>query len=439
MLAPDELRARALRRVLSVEAWRNERVINFFRGCVWVAVGAVEYLQRSAVGPDHLTIMPVLYLGWGACVLVLNLTWLRRRFYGWVPVLLTLCDIVVVTVGVRAVYLHNLVAHETAFAAREVTRAGLGLLLVVAVNMVRFSWRSSMLTGVAAAAAYLYLRLLTHTLAGENVTDLLIFSGLVGLLAYTTRRFRAILERVMVDLRRIQEERVASLSGIVAGVAHEVNTPLGVLRSNAQVFDSALSIVRAAMQDDTRGGLFERHPKLARALSSLESLDVASGSALQRISTVVQSLRSFAHLDEAETTRFDVRQGVARDTESRIKVSKDYGEVPSIEGRPAQINQALMHVLRNAVQAIDEQGCIDVKLRTEDGQLLLQVSDTGRGITREQLAHLFYPVFSRAGKRVRMGFGLSTTYSIVQDHGGSIEIDSELGRGTTVSIRLPIG
>jgi len=165
----------------------------------------------------------------------------------------------------------------------------------------------------------------------------------------------------------------------------------------------------------------------------------------ERITTLVQSLRNFARLDEAEFQMADLRDGLDstlsllhQQLVADITVRKKYEEIPLTFCSPGQLNQVFMSVLKNAVQAIEGRGEIAVSTSAEAGGILVQIRDTGVGIPAEKIDTIFDLEFSAKSSRVKMGSGLSMAYRIVQEHEGEICVESELGVGTEISIRLPV-
>jgi signal transduction histidine kinase len=252
---------------------------------------------------------------------------------------------------------------------------------------------------------------------------LILSMGMV--LAYTTRRFERLLQRQAIDMRRIQRERIASLRSLVAGVCHELNNPLGALVSSAQVYERSLELLADP-------------EKRERALAALTKIAAATDQATSRIQQTIGSLKSFARLDEAEVKVTKMEQMIddalallSTELES-IAVEKQLADLAPITCRPGEINQVLMHLLRNAAQAGAKR--IEIRAKTVPEGIQVEIEDDGRGISKEMLERIFDPTFSSEGGRVKMGFGLSASQSIVEDHGGWLAIDSVLGRGTTVRI-----
>jgi two-component system NtrC family sensor kinase len=155
-------------------------------------------------------------------------------------------------------------------------------------------------------------------------------------------------------------------------------------------------------------------------------------------------LKTFARLDEAEWKSADLREGmdstlalVAHLHRDRIEVVRDYGDVPPIACHPGQLNQVFMNLLVNAIQAIEGPGTIRVRLGADAEALTIDVEDTGRGIAPEHLPRVFDPGFTTKGVGVGTGLGLAISHRIIEAHGGTIDVASRPGTGSTVTVRLP--
>ncbi len=428
MLDQETLRRRALDRVLFEAAWKNERVANKFRGTIWIAVG----VAMMAVRPSP---TPIVHFMWGVLVLALDVTWMRHTFARWIPWVLTTVDLIVLVVGMQAGY-EQALGVGPLFAEHHLSGTAVGTLVVLSVNMMRFSWRLSVWSTLVAIAGFSWIRLAHDRFDTLSYVDLVLFSSLCAMLVYTSHRFKSILSHVMLDLRAVQEARLASLSRLVAGIAHEMNTPLGALNANTQVAGRAAEIIRAEIAAPEQ--------RVERALTSLEQAGQAGRDAVERAITIVDSLKRFARLDQSEVQLADVRECLdaclellPSEAKARVDVERRFEEVQRIACRPGQLNQAFMNLLENAVQAIEGAGRIEIRVEARGSEVEIQIEDSGCGIPKERLAQIFDPTFSSGGSRTKMGFGLASSQGIVQDHGGTIAIESEIGSGTTVTVRLP--
>ncbi|MBI4515383.1 MAG: GAF domain-containing protein [Deltaproteobacteria bacterium] len=255
----------------------------------------------------------------------------------------------------------------------------------------------------------------------------------------------AALGRTLAELREtqmqlVQSEKMAALGDLVAGLAHEINTPLGAVASNTDLVARALAKIKEAMTDPTLS------ESALRYLDRAASMAAVSRDACRRIDAIVRSLRNFSRLDEAECKPADLHEGldstlalITHLTKNRITVQRAYGQLPLLLCHANQLNQVFLNILVNATQAIDGPGTISIRTRAGPAAVVVEISDTGRGIPPEHRAHIFDPGFTTKGVGVGTGLGLAICYRIVQEHRGRIEVDSEAGRGTTFRITLPTG
>ena len=238
------------------------------------------------------------------------------------------------------------------------------------------------------------------------------------------------------ELKRFQAEKIASLSRLVAGVAHEINNPLGALKANLEVV--MVMAGRLATSES-------RTDKETKIVEQLVKITQASVSASARIMGVVRSLRSFARLDESEFKMANVNDGLAVAVElldpavkKRIEAVMNLGQVPAIPCFPALLNEAFMNLLTNACQAIKQAGQVFIATSVDNQDVVIQIRDTGVGIAREHLTKIFDPGFTTKGVGVGVGLGLPIAFSVIKEHRGSIQVESEPGKGATFTIRLPI-
>ena len=243
----------------------------------------------------------------------------------------------------------------------------------------------------------------------------------------------------------VQQEKMAALGRLVAGVAHEMNTPIGTINSNADTLARSLSVVRKIVSGDEAPPELKDNKRLSQVLDLLEDISRINKLACERIVSIVGSLRNFARLDQAELQMADLHEGldstltlVHHELKNRIDVIKEYGEIPPVRCHPNQINQVFMNLLVNAAQAIPESGEIRLKTFREGDMVKVQISDSGVGIPPANLEKIFDPGFTTKGVGVGTGLGLSICFKIVEDHGGSIDVESEAGKGSTFTVQLPI-
>ena len=245
--------------------------------------------------------------------------------------------------------------------------------------------------------------------------------------------------------RLVQQEKMAALGSLVAGIAHELNTPIGTINSSADTLARSLVTVRKTLAVPDTPASIREDKRLQQILNLLEDIARINKLACERIVAIVSSLRNFARLDEAVYQSADLRQGldstltlVRHELKNRISVLKDYQPIPPIRCHPNQVNQVFMNLLVNAAQAIRGNGEIHLKTFVEDGMVAVSVRDNGVGIPAKNLAKIFDPGFTTKGVGIGTGLGLSICFKIAQDHGGRIDVESEVGKGSTFTLRLPL-
>jgi PAS domain S-box-containing protein len=258
------------------------------------------------------------------------------------------------------------------------------------------------------------------------------------------------LQTTLEQLKTTQQElilqgRMAALGNLVAGVAHEVNNPIGAVNSAADVsmrcLDRLLELLRTAENlEELRGNA--RFTQLVDILRENNQLVLTAG---DRIAKIVRSLKNFARLDQAEFQKADLHEGldstltlVHHELKNKVKVVKEYGALPLIHCSPNQLNQVFMNLFVNASQAIEGKGQIRIRTFADDKKAYIQISDTGRGISPDHLPKIFDPGFTTKGAGVGTGLGLAISYTIIQKHRGTITVQSELGKGTEFTVALPI-
>jgi two-component system NtrC family sensor kinase len=243
----------------------------------------------------------------------------------------------------------------------------------------------------------------------------------------------------------IQSEKMASLGQLVAGIAHEINTPIGSINSNNDTLIRSASKMRDFLSCAQCPPDVRENPEVVKIMGVLEDINRNNRIACDRIMNIIRSLRNFARLDEAERRRVNIHEGidsslilVHHQIKNRIQVVKEYGDLPEIECYPNQLSQVFMNILVNAGQAIPDKGTITIKTFRQGDEIKVTISDTGVGIPKEILDRIFEPGFTTKRAGVGTGLGLSICRKIIQDHHGRIAVESEVGKGTTFTITLPV-
>ncbi len=265
------------------------------------------------------------------------------------------------------------------------------------------------------------------------------------------------------EMQLMQAEKMSSLGQMVAGVAHEVNTPLGYVKSNLQLLldaqkeiQSLLALHQKLKEQILHGSStavaklldeIEAKSETATLHTEVEKMCLNSLDGIERIQDLVSSLKNFSRLDEADFKQTDLNENIESTLkiaahlirEKGIKVEKDFGTLPEIPAYPAQLNQVFLNLITNAVQAIThEKGKIKITTRQDGANVVVKVTDNGIGIQPEHLNKIFEPFFTTKEVGKGTGLGLSIVYKIVEKHNGKISVESTVGKGTTFTVVLPI-
>jgi len=257
----------------------------------------------------------------------------------------------------------------------------------------------------------------------------------------------------------LQSEKMASIGQLAAGVAHEINNPIAFVNSNLSTLksyiDELLEFIELSTKVEERAHL---PLSLQNEMSTLrEKFDIQyvsedaknlmseSLEGIQRVRQIVQDLKDFSHVDEAGKQIVNLHPGidstlniVRSELKHKAEVVKEYGVIPDIECIPAQLNQVFLNLLVNAAHAIEHHGIVKIRTGCLDDLIWIEISDTGAGISSENLRRIFEPFFTTKPIGTGTGLGLSLSYGIVKRHGGRIDVKSEVGVGTTFTIWLPI-
>jgi signal transduction histidine kinase/DNA-binding response OmpR family regulator len=298
-----------------------------------------------------------------------------------------------------------------------------------------------------------------------QVASVLERKQLLGALHRSNKDLRTEQEQQRALIKRLQEtqdqllqsEKMASIGQLAAGVAHEINNPVGFVNSNISTLQKYVEHLLALLEtyeqaESLLHGSALQNIQTAREEADIEFLkeDVLallqeSHQGLIRVKQIVQDLKDFSHVDEGEWQQVDLHQGldstlniVNSELKYKADVVREYGELPITECIGSQLNQVFMNLLVNAAHAMEERGVITIRTGTENIWVWVEISDTGKGIEPEHLNRIFDPFFTTKPVGTGTGLGLSLSYGIVEKHGGRIEVDSELGKGTTFRVWLPV-
>ncbi|HMT91970.1 DAHL domain-containing protein [uncultured Thiothrix sp.] len=272
------------------------------------------------------------------------------------------------------------------------------------------------------------------------------------------------------QLQLIQSEKMASLGQMVAGIAHEINTPLAYVKGGLEILNARMGDVDTLVTETSRlMNLMTQEPQedeakheqqladqfatvqeLSSAFVETETVGEVKGLlgdglyGIGQISEIVGNLKDFSRLDRARVAEFNVNEGIAstlkiaRNLVKHRRIEQQLGEVPLIRCSPSQINQVLLNLINNACQATTEEtGVVTIVTRPTEQGLAIEVRDNGHGISPEHLSKIFDPFFTTKKVGEGTGLGLSIVQRIVNEHGGDIQVDSVLGVGTCFTVNLP--
>ena len=264
----------------------------------------------------------------------------------------------------------------------------------------------------------------------------------------------------------VQSEKMASLGQMVAGVAHEINTPLGYVQNNLEMardaygriaelngaYDALFVMMQSPGASEVAiGEHFARLQQMREEFAEVyprESMDGLYSDSLygmQQISEIVVNLKNFSRLDHAAVDNVDLNECVISALtigknviKHKAEVVRDFGVLPKVSCSPSQINQVFLNLVTNAAQAIEGRGRILIKTLADEQYVHVVVRDSGKGIPQEDLARIFDPFFTTKPIGEGTGLGLSIVFGIVKEHGGHIQVKSEVGKGTAFCVSLPI-
>ena len=227
------------------------------------------------------------------------------------------------------------------------------------------------------------------------------------------------------QLKLINSEKMASLGQLVAGVAHEINTPVASIKSNNEITKKLISKI-----------------KDAEILNLLKEINEIDGEAIDRINRLVVSLRKFVRLDEAELQEADINKEIdltldliRHETKNRIEIVKNYSKLPPVKCYPNMLNQVFMNILVNAVHAIKDRGTIIIDTNYKNDNLSVKIKDTGCGIKEPD--KIFFAGYTTKGVGVGTGLGLAISQKIIEKHKGKISVKTKINEGSEFTITIP--
>jgi signal transduction histidine kinase len=256
------------------------------------------------------------------------------------------------------------------------------------------------------------------------------------------------LEDTLNKLKQMQkqvivQEKMASLGQLVAGLTHEINTPISAIRSMNDTKSKAamkLQTVLGSIAPDTAGKDHEIRNVMEVILKADQLIDQGT----ERLNEIIKNLKNFVRLDEAETTMADIHEGldsvlalISHDLLTNIEVVREYSEIPPFVCHARKLNQVFLNILKNACQAIEDKGRITITTSLKKNMVHVAIRDTGKGIKQDDLELIFDPSFTTKSSVVRASLGLSICYQIIQEHHGKINVESQPGKGSVYTVILP--
>jgi len=253
----------------------------------------------------------------------------------------------------------------------------------------------------------------------------------------------------------VQSEKMASIGVLASGVAHEINNPIGFIKSNLFMLKDYFVDIEKYYQKSLENLSNETQKAIQQKLAKKHDIDFflkdipplieSSIGGVERVTEIVQSLKTFARIDLPDKTIVDVNEGISatlnmvwNELKFNCKVDIDLKPLPKIFAYPGKLNQVFMNLLINAGQSIIDKGTISIRTYVEHNDIVVEVTDTGCGIDIEHLAHIFTPFYTTKAIGEGTGLGLSISHQIIEQHDGKLEVVSTFGEGSCFSIYLPI-
>lgn len=257
----------------------------------------------------------------------------------------------------------------------------------------------------------------------------------------------------VTEKKLIHSERMASIGQLSAGIAHEINNPIGFITSNHSVLVEYIEEIKAFLvqlktmgdkqQQEQLNALWKK-ADLDFILQDLNEILLSSHKGMHRVKDIVAGLKAFSHVSDSIHSQVDLKQCIEEsiklvwnELKYNCKLVKKLVEVPKINGNLGQLQQVFVNMLVNAKQAFEEQGVITLELSYDEDKVVLSISDNGIGINEENMKKLFTPFFTTKPVGVGTGLGLSISYGILMDHSAEVDVESEEGVGTTFTIYFP--
>ncbi|MCG7200066.1 ATP-binding protein [Marinobacter pelagius] len=249
----------------------------------------------------------------------------------------------------------------------------------------------------------------------------------------------------------LQSEKLAAIGQLAAGVAHEINNPVGYVYSNLQTLDNYLNDLFRLTEAVDNARCIEDLRQIKQNIDydflkdDLRDLLAESREGIERVKTIIAAMKDFSHIEEEEFKPADLHRGIEttlnvvnNELKYKAEVVREFGDLPEVECIISQINQVIMNLLVNAAHAIETFGRITIRTRQKGSTVVVEVQDTGRGISPEHRHRIFEPFFTTKPVGKGTGLGLSLSFNIIEKHQGTLDVESAPGEGTCFRITLPI-
>lgn len=407
---------------LRAEGFDQEIFLNRMRTAAWLTIGVLLFVAGARSG--FVDALGVIYISYAAVCFSVWRPLIRRA---WALDLLP-SFFVLVDIGIL-VFSGFWVGPES---LADGVLQGLmgGVVLILCTGALRLDWVPSAVGGVVATVGIYALRAAYEPMNLYHLVNPLLIGAIVIVLCLGIRRTRAFAEHLFDEVHNTQEQRTMVMGQLVAGVAHEMNSPLGALRSSLATMERAMDKL-------------ERVPdKTARAFSSSAANAQA---ALGRIDEFLNRLQPFASLDAPPREEVSLKPLLQSVVElergikaSGVEVSLEVREDAWVLGNQAQLGLVFLNLLRNGLEAAGVGGSVEISTERLARHILVRIADDGPGMTDEAMARAFVPTFSDQSGRVKLGLGLVVARGIVQRHDGRIELARGEGGGTVVEVELPL-
>jgi signal transduction histidine kinase len=252
-----------------------------------------------------------------------------------------------------------------------------------------------------------------------------------------TRHLRA------AQAKLVESEKQASLGRLVAGVAHEFNNPIGAVHSSNSTIQTGLKRLEKLVSESEISP--PDRSKMDKLISVIEECRQVNNQGAERLADIVQRMKGFVQLDEAALQKVDIHEGLddtlamlPYDKIENVSIIREYGDLPNVTCYSARMNQVFYNILINGAEAVTDHGQIRIKTESDGEHVIVRFKDNGIGIKKEDLDKIFEPGFTTRGVGVGTGLGLTIAYQVIQDHQGEIEVESRVGEGTEVRLRIPV-